>query len=388
MLYKEWIVEDIKWCLENGILRNTSNTLAGISEVKTHSKSEIKLTFSKLLEQLFESKIFNEDVKNNVEINVPLEILKAEAQKESTISKSLENVTKQLRNLIKSFQVRRFTEINFFYSFICDLMELRKFNENNFKNVLNSTFDKLLTKKEFFMIRIFVTLVIKILKLAVLNLENTKKVNLKINGRWLDSIIIDNELVKLLHNGSVSGIYSRMKQVAFENWGNLNDLDNTYQENNRLENKLFTGFNTVKATLMCELRNLSIWRQIIFTRILNHLSNQILNEEIGYFNLSELKLNTLWNLILESIVESEIVTLHCDNIILMKNLHKMKNRNFNVYRLLIILKYMDSCTENLDDLENTIIYLNKKCNGKLEYKTGMKMWRSMDLRISQVRISD
>ncbi|XP_953465.1 uncharacterized protein TA11315 [Theileria annulata] len=388
MLYKEWIVEDIKWCLENGILRNTSNTLAGISEVKTHSKSEIKLTFSKLLEQLFESKIFNEDVKNNVEINVPIEILKAEAQKESTISKSLENVTKQLRNLIKSFQVRTFTEINFFYSFICDLMEIRNFNENNFKNVLNSTFDKLLTKKEFFMIRIFVTLVIKILKLAVLNLENTKKVNLKINGRWMDSIIIDNELVKLLHNGSVSGIYSRMKQVAFENWGNLNNLDNIYHENSVLGNKLFTGFNTVKATLMCELRNLSIWRQIIFTRIINHLSNLILNEENGYFNLLELKLNTLWNLILESIVESEIVTLHYDNIILMKNLHKMKNRNFNVYRLMIILKYMDSCTENLDDLENTIIYLNKKCNGKLEYKTGMKMWRSMDLSISQVRISD
>ncbi|EAN32188.1 hypothetical protein TpMuguga_04g00834 [Theileria parva strain Muguga] len=368
MLYSEWIVEDIKWCMENGLLRNTTNTLCGISQVKTHSRSEIKLIFSNLLNQLIESKLYNKDVKR-IEINVPVDKLIAEAQKESTISKSLEILVKTLRNLINHFHARSCSGTDFFYSFLCDLISMRRFNENNFKNTLERLFDReLLTKKEYFMIKIFVTLVVKILKLAAQNVNNTKKVNLKIDGKWTDSILIDNELINLLNYGSASGIYSRLRELTLENLENAIDP----------EGKNISDFNTVKSTLMCELGKL--------TKILYHLSKLILkDEEFVYLHVlpgNENMLNILlWNLITESIIESEIRTLYYDHVNLMKNLYKLKNRGFNVYRLFIILKYAESSNDTLEDLEKAKLSLiNQRCNGKSEFKGGTKnLWRFVDL---------
>ncbi|UKK02974.2 hypothetical protein MACK_003075 [Theileria orientalis] len=355
----EYVGDEFAWCVENGVLPNTRYTLEGSERNKVYSPSEIGIIFSNLLNQLFDSKAFVDQFRKDVLSNVPLDAVKDEAQKDSTIHEALYKD-------IQSLGYKDSSVFDVFYSLISDVLLILEFKEHNLKNVVENNFqNQIVTKKDFTALKLFSTFVHKILKTAVSRVENNGKIMFKVDNKWVDDVYVDTDLASLLNCGSASGIYNRIrftlsfnkKSVKGPEVGNL------------------SGYQMVKVTLMVELKKLPPSRQIVFTRLLNYLSRLInIDDSHLYSHLvvkTEYNLNLLiWNLVYGAIEDSGIKRLYYDDHNFIKYLYKLNARGISVLRLFRILEHnSESYVGNEHDFE-----LLKSSIDKQKYFEDMKRY--------------
>ncbi|UKJ89987.2 hypothetical protein MACJ_003244 [Theileria orientalis] len=346
----EYVGEELTWCVENGVLPNTRYALEGCERNKVYSSSEIGIIFSNLLNQLFDSKSFVDRFRKDVLSNVPLDAVKNEARKDSTIHEALYKD-------IQSIGYRDSSVFDVFYSLISDILLILEFKEHNLKNVVENNFqNQIITKKDFAALKIFRTFVHKILKTAVSRVENNGNSMFKLDENWVDDVYVDNDLASLMNYGSASGIYNRVRfTLSFNKKGGKGpEVGN------------ISGYQIVKATLMVELRKLPPSRQIVFTRLLNYLS-RLINIDDGhlYSHLvvkTEYNLNVLiWNLVYSAIEDSGIKRLFYDDHNFIKYLYKLNARGMSVLRLFRILEYnSESYVGNEHDFELLKLSIDKQ----------------------------
>ncbi|BAM41716.1 conserved hypothetical protein [Theileria orientalis strain Shintoku] len=380
----EYVGEELTWCVENGVLPNTRYTLEGSERNKVYSSSEIGIIFSNLLNQLFDSKSFVDQFRKDVLSNVPVDVVKDEAQKDSTIHEAL-------CKDIQSLGYKESSAFDVFYSLISDVLIILEFKEHNLKNVVeNNLQNQIITKKNFAALKVFRIFVHKVLKTAVDRIESEKNI-LKVDCKWVDDVYVDTDLVSLLNCGSASGIYNRIRfTLSFNKKGTKGP-----------EIRNLTGYHMVKATLMVELGKLSASRQIVFTRLLNYLSRLInIDDRHLYSHLvvkTEYNLNvSIWNLVYSAIEDSGIKRLYYDDHNFIKYLYKLNARGMSVLRLFRILEYnsesyigneqdFELLKSNIDKqkyFEDTKRYYNDSSFTRLVYKT--KGVSSFESRIYEI----
>ncbi|GFE53514.1 unconventional myosin-XVIIIb [Babesia ovis] len=157
-------------------------------------------------------------------------------------------------------------------------------------------------------------------------------------GQHLQSEIrsesVDNDLRWLMHNGTVSGIYSRLKvliQCAHIYYGINTDI-------------------VIVNTIALELGRLTRSRQIVLTRMLRHVTDAILGHKTpGVRNPSQKLSQHLWRLISEAVAQSGIKQLAYDDVELLVKLRSL-GRDYDVSRLAMVLT--EDTTSYVDDLED------------------------------------
>ncbi|AFZ81675.1 hypothetical protein BEWA_010920 [Theileria equi strain WA] len=147
--------------------------------------------------------------------------------------------------------------------------------------------------------------------------------NVQLGKKWVCGLQIDAELKHLMRNGSISGLYNRIKFLAeSSSAGKHRDMNNS----------------VVKLTLVDELPKLKRSRQVVFCRILSFVSKRVTNE---------CRDGPILDLLCGCIIDSGVKELYYDDYYLVYRLLKIGG---NAGKTCLVLKL------------GTYTYTNEECD--------------------------
>nr|BAN65794.1 hypothetical protein [Babesia bovis] len=156
----------------------------------------------------------------------------------------------------------------------------------------------------------------------------------------------DNDLRWLLHNGTVSGIYNRLNMLtkcSANFYGVYTDT-------------------VIISTIAMELHKLSRSRQVTFTRLIQHITDNLIGSANPGYNTAPRKQNQrLWNLLSQGVNKSGIKQLAYDNINLLRSMRSL-GREFDIMPLAKVLAQgTTSHVNDLEDFRKNCDYMSAVC---------------------------